>query len=190
MGNAIANYISQFIPLSEKDARIISEQYLFRNYKKNEILLYEGEYAKVHYFVISGCVRAYYLKNGEERNKEFFFENQIIRPLSFQTNQPSPYFLSCLEDCTLAIGSQSSNKKLLEQIPKLSSFVIQMNESMLIQKILELDNFKNHTPEERYVMLMENHPGHLDRIPLYHLASYLGITAISLSRIRSRISFK
>ena len=190
MEENIINYISQFIKLTEEEEKIITEQNLFRHYKKNDILLEEGENAKVCYFVVKGCVRAYYLKNGEERNTDFFFENQTIRPLSYQTNKPSTYYLSCLEDCILSIGSESKNKKLAEQIPKLSSLILQMNESLLVQKTLELDNFKTHSPEERYLMLLRNRPEHLKRLPLYHLASYLGITPISLSRIRNRISSK
>jgi hypothetical protein len=62
-----------------------------------------------------------------------------------------------------------------------------MNENLLIQKTIDFDNFKKHSPEERYLLLLKNKPDFLKRIPLYHLASYLGITQISLSRIRNRI---
>ena len=62
-----------------------------------------------------------------------------------------------------------------------------MNESLPIQKTEEFDNLKNHNPEERYLLLLKNKPELLNRIPLYHLATYLSITQISLSRIRNRI---
>jgi CRP-like cAMP-binding protein len=187
MNNNIIDYISQFIKLSEDEVQIINEQNLFRRYKKNELLLSEGEYAKDCYFIIQGCIRAYYIKNGEERNTDFFFENQTIRPVSYQTKQPSQYYLSCIEDCIIAIGNEARNQKLVEQIPKLSSLISQMNESLLIQKTVEFDDFKNHNPEERYLLLLKNKTELLNRIPLYHLATYLGITQISLSRIRNRI---
>ena len=187
MDNYIIDYISQFIKLSEDEVQIISEQNLFRRYKKNEILLSEGQYAKDCYFIIKGCVRGYYIKDGEEFNTDFFFENQTLRPVSYQTKQPSQYYLSCLEDCVIAIGNEARNQKLVEQIPNLSSLISTMNESMLIQKTVEFDDFKNHNPEERYLLLLKNRPELLNRIPLYHLATYLGITPISLSRIRNRI---
>lgn len=188
MEENIIHFIRQFVQLSDEDVACINKQNLFRSYRKNDQLLAEGERARECYFVIQGCVRAYYLKDGEERNTAFYLENETIRPLGYQTNQPSPYYLSCLEDCVLAVGSESRNKILVEQVPQLSSLILQMNETLLIQKTLELDDFKNHSPEERYLLLVEKQPALLNRIPLYHLASYLGITQISLSRIRRRLS--
>jgi CRP-like cAMP-binding protein len=187
MNSNIIEYISQFIPLSDDEIKIITEQNLFKHYKKNDLLLSEGEYAKDCYFIVQGCIRAYYLKDGEERNTDFFFENQTVRPVSYQTKQPSPYFLSCLKDTMVAIGNEERNQKLVEQVPKLSTMVSQMNEDIIVRKTLEFDTFKNHSPEERYLLLLKNKPDLLKRIPLYHLASYLGITQISLSRIRNRI---
>lgn len=190
MDDYIIDYISKFIKLSDVEIQTINEQNLFRRYKKNELLLSEGMIAKDCYFIIQGCVRAYYIKDGEERNTEFFFENQTIAPVSYQTKQPSQYYLSCLEDCVIAVGNEARNQKLLEQIPNLSLLISKMNENLLIQKTVEFDDFKNHNPEERYLLLLKNKPEFLNRIPLYHLATYLGITQISLSRIRNRISVK
>jgi DNA-binding MarR family transcriptional regulator len=87
----------------------------------------------------------------------------------------------------LAIGNEERNKKLVEKIPKLSSLISQMNNDLLLQKTLEFDEFKNNNPEERYLLILKNKPELINRIPLYHLATYLGITQISLSRIRNRI---
>lgn len=188
MDNLIINYISKYIPLTEEEIEIIKEQNLIRYFKKNELLLEEGEYAKECYFVLSGCVRAYYLMDGEERNTEFYIQNQSITPVSYQTKKPSEYYLSCLEDCVLALGSDERNQKLLEKVPKLTTMIMQMSNEMLVQKVIEFDEFKTFSPEQRYLNLLEKRPDLVNRIPLYHLASYLGITQVSLSRIRKRIS--
>lgn len=188
MDEAIITYISTYVPLTNEEIRIIKEQNLIRRYQKNELLLTEGAFASECYFVLSGCVRAYYLIDGEERNTDFYFENQTITPVSYQTHSASEYYLSCLEDSVLAVGSDARNKKLVEQIPKLASLLLQMNGELLIQKTVELDKFKNHTPEQRYVKLLEENPRLINRVPLYHLASYLGITQVSLSRIRRRVA--
>lgn len=188
MNNPIINYISKYIPLTEEEIEIINEQNLIRFYKKNEVLLAEGEYPKECYFVLNGCVRAYYLLDGEERNTEFYVENQSITPVGYQTKQPSEYYLACLEDCVLALGSDERNQKLLEKVPKLTSMIMQMSSEILIQKTIEFDEFKTYSPEQRYLNLLEKRPDLVNRIPLYHLASYLGITQVSLSRIRKRIS--
>jgi CRP-like cAMP-binding protein len=190
MDETIIRFITQYVPLSEVEISIIKEQNLFKSFPKNYLLLSEGEQATECYFVMKGCIRAYQLIDGEERNTDFYFENQPIRPISYQTNQPSQYFLACLEDTVVAVGSDSRNQTLVERIPQLSSLINKMNEEQLIQKTEEFDHFKNHSPEERYLRLLEEKPALLARIPLYHLASYLGITQISLSRIRSRISTK
>lgn len=187
MDNYIINFITKFVELSENQIQIIKDQNLFKRCKKNEVLLSEGQYAKDCYFIIQGCVRAFYIKDGQEHNTDFFFENQTIRPVSYLTKEPSQYYLSCLEDCIVAVGNETRNQKLIEQIPKLSSLILQMNEAQLIQKTIELDEFKNHNPEERYLLLLKNKPELINRVPLYHIASYLGVTQISLSRIRSRI---
>lgn len=190
MDKSIIDYISQYIKLSENEKEIITKQNFIKQYKKNDILLSEGKIANDCYFVIQGCVRAYHIKYGEERNTDFFFENQTITPISYQTKQPSQYYLCCLENCVIAVGNEERNQKLLEQIPNLSLLISKMNENLLIQKTVEFDDFKNHNPEERYLLLLKNKPEFLNRIPLYHLATYLGITQISLSRIRNRISEK
>ncbi|MFN8355085.1 MAG: Crp/Fnr family transcriptional regulator [Spirosomataceae bacterium] len=188
MDDLIIEYIAKYIPLTNEEIALIKKQNLIKRYKKEEVLLAEGELATVCYFVLSGCVRAYYLIDGEERNTEFYLENQTITPISYQTQLPSGYYLACLEDCVLAIGSDARNKKLIEQIPKLASLVMQMSSELFIQKAIELDDFKNYNPEQRYLKLIENRPDLVNRVPLYHLASYLGITKVSLSRIRKRIS--
>lgn len=190
MHESIINYISKYVDLTDNEINIISEQNLFKEYNKGDILLAEGEIAKECYFILKGCVRAYYLLDGEERNTSFFTENQTIAPISYHTKTASTYCLACMEDCLLAIGSIERNKKLLDTLPKLSTLVMQMNEELFIQKTIELDDFKNNSPEQRYLSLIENNPDLANRIPLYHLASYLGITQVSLSRIRKRISLR
>jgi CRP-like cAMP-binding protein len=187
MEELIIKYISKYIPLSDNEVKIITKQNLIRCYKKNEVLLAEGEYATECYLVLSGCIRAYYLIDGEERNADFYTENNTITSISYQTHLPSQYYLSCIEDSIIAVGCDSRNKKLIELIPKLSFLIMQMNQERLIQKTVEFDSFKNHNPEQRYLELIEKKPDLANRIPLYHLASYLGITQVSLSRIRKRI---
>jgi len=106
------------------------------------------------------------------------------------TGKPSDYFLSCLEDCVVALGNEERNKKLLEDVPKLESMVVQLSGSLLAESNNALDDFKNLSPEMRYRKLMENRPELFQRVPLQYIASYLGITAVSLSRMRKRISAK
>lgn len=190
MEDPIIRFISQYITLTGEEKELLKGQNVIRAFPRDTILLAEGDSPRTCYFVIKGCVRAYYLKDGEERNTDFYFEQQTIVPINYNTDRPSPHFLACLEDCMLAEGDPERNRKLLEQIPALSKMVGQLNEQLLTQKTIAFDQFKQHSPEERYQLLLENQPELLKRIPLYHLASYLGITHISLSRIRKRLAQK
>ena len=190
MTDDIIAFITRYIPLSTEEISIIDEQNLIKSYKKDTVLLSEGEYAKECYFILQGCVRSYYLIDGEEKTTEFYTESQAITPISYTQKQPSAYFLSCLEDCIIALGSTERNKKLVERIPKLESLVSQMNSELLIEKQISFDSFKSLSPEQRYLRLLETRPDLFNRVPLYHIATYLGITPVSLSRMRKRVANK
>jgi hypothetical protein len=79
---------------------------------------------------------------------------------------------------------------LIDRVPKLETLIIQMHSQLLIEHQVSLDDFKNYNPEMRYRRLLERRPELLQRVSLFHLASYLGITPESLSRIRRRIVAK
>ena len=188
MEDKIIEFITQYIPLTTEEIDIIKEQNLINFYKKGTVLLSEGEYARDCYFVIKGCVRSFHLIDGEERTTEFYTENQTINPVSYLTKKPSTYYLSCLEDCVIALGNEQRNKQLLTRVPKLESMVINLSGTLLAENQNSLDDFKNLSPEMRYKKLVESRPELFQRAPLYHIASYLGITPVSLSRMRKRIS--
>jgi CRP-like cAMP-binding protein len=190
MDDAIIKFITSYIELSPEEISIIQEQNLIKSYKKDGLLLSEGEYAKECFFVLKGCVRSYYLVDGEEKTTEFYTENQSINPVSYLTHQPSEYYLSCLEDCVVALGSAERNKKLIEKVPKLEGLVMQMSSELLVQNQISFDQFKNLNPEMRYRKLLETRPDLFSRVPLHHIATYLGITPVSLSRMRKRIASK
>jgi CRP-like cAMP-binding protein len=190
MENDVIDFISGYISLSDEEISIISEQKLIKAYSKNAVLLSEGELAKECYFILKGCIRSYYLIDGEARSAEFYLENQTITPVSYIRNQPSEYYLSCLEDCIVAVGSVERNKKLIEKLPKLESLILQLNSELLVQSQIAFDSFKNLSPEMRYRRLLAARPELFSRVPLYHIATYLGITPVSLSRLRKRISYK
>lgn len=188
MDDFIIKYISAYIELTPEEEDIIKNQNLIKPFPKDTVLLAEGEYARECYFVLKGCVRRYHIINGEERTTEFYTENQSIIPVSYSTKKPSEYFLSCVEDTVIALGSNERNEELIKQIPKLETMLVQMASEMQAQNQIEMDNFKNLSPEERYRNLTETRPDLLNRVPLNYIATYLGITPESLSRIRKRIS--
>jgi CRP-like cAMP-binding protein len=190
MVEEILKFIRSYIDLSEEEENIIRESSQMADFKKNDLLLSEGEYAKNHFFVVSGCVRSYYIINGEERTTDFYTENQSIIPVSLVTKQPSEYFISCMEDCKIAIGYEERDQALIEKIPKLKNLIMRSDTQVRIQNQVMFDNFKNNSPEMRYRYLLDTRPDLLNRVPLQHLATYIGITPVSLSRLRKRLSGK
>ncbi|MBL7691511.1 MAG: Crp/Fnr family transcriptional regulator [Flavipsychrobacter sp.] len=183
----IVKFISGYIPLSPHEIEFIDQQNLIVRSKKNTVLLAEGLQAKECFFVLKGCVRSYHIVDGVERTTAFFTEDQPITPVSYVTGQPSGYFLACVEDAVIALGSHERNRKLIEKIPALASMIMQMNSELLVQQQESFDAYRNLSPEARYLQLMDERPDLLSRVPQYHLASYLGITPESLSRIRRRL---
>ncbi len=190
MENPIIKFITAYIELSPQEIDIINEQNQVKSFKKGTLLLAEGSYAKECYFILKGCVRSFYLVDGEERTTEFYTENQSINPVSYLTKQPSTYYLSCLEDCEIAVSSAERNKVLIEKVPKLEALILQMSSELLVQNQVSFDDFKNLSPEKRYLKLLETRPDLFNRVPLQQLATYLGITPVSLSRMRKRITVK
>jgi CRP-like cAMP-binding protein len=145
--------------------------------------------SKTSYFNLDGCVRLYYIVDGEEKTAFFYTENQFITSMrSFTKNEPANHYLECIENCKLALIPQEVEKKLLRAIPKLETFSRIILEQELANYQEMISNFVISTPEQRYLNLLKNNTNLLNRVPLNQLASYIGVKAESLSRIRNRIS--
>lgn len=188
MDSKIIAFISQYISLTENEAKIIEDSKTIKEFDKGCILLKEGEYSNQCFFVLNGCLRSYYLLDGEEKNIEFFVENATVVPLSYRTKKPSKYFLSCLEDSVISVASPEQNQVLVQKVPQLKDLITKLNESNIVHKQIMYDDFKNLNAEERYLKLLKTRPDLIKRVPQYHLATFLGITPVSLSRLRARIS--
>ena len=188
-GQEILKYDSQSIDLEEEEITAITDQLDIRLFKKGEVLLREKEIPDLCYFLIKGCVRQYFVVEGEERTTEIFTEGQPILVFTGM-HQPSPSacFLSCIEDSVLSVGPVKS--ELADSNARFSGVceLAAGDELVRTQEALQLFRLKSH--EERYLHLLTNRPHLLDRVPQYILASYLGIQPESLSRIRKRITLK
>ena len=184
----IIRYISKFMHLSEAEATAILENMDYKTYKKGDVLLKEGQISDLCYFTLKGCVRQYYVVDGEEKTTNFYTEGQPIAPNEGPfKSMPSKCYLSCVEDSVLTVGTPKDQMILFEQYPQfaVACRIAIEDELGKIQK--NFATFMISSPEERYLNLMQTRPELLDRVPQYQLASYLGIKPESLSRIRKRI---
>lgn len=152
-------------------------------------LLSEGDVSKHLYFIVDGSLRLFYIKrDGTERTSQFFFEGQFVASLeSFFTQSPSRQYLESLESSRVCVLSASSIKAVLGLHPALHDWYFGYLKDRLIHYTQLHSSYILDSPEERYLKLIKSNPMILKRVPQYHIASYLGITPVSLSRIRSRI---
>lgn len=185
--NFLVDYFSQYITLSEEEVQIIKNEDIIREYKKDDILLKEGQVAQVCFLVLKGCVKRYYLEDGVEKIMEFYTENDPIAPVSYISKEPSKYYLSCVEPCIISTGTEERTQRFLQEFPRFIPIFVKIGDSLSAKKQVFLDDYKNLSPEIRYQKLLETRPDLVNRVPQYMIASYLGIQPESLSRIRKRM---
>lgn len=188
MENEIIKYLSKHIPITKELEEAVINSGFIRCFKKGEILLKEGEISNECYFVIKGCIRSYYIKDGEDKTTEFYTEEQAVTPSVYGKKIPSEYFIECIEDTIAGVGNPELEKEMYLKFPQLESLNLALGEAIMAKYIETFAEFKMSSPEERYRNLLKNRPDLLQRAPQHQIASYLGIKPESLSRIRKRIS--
>ena len=188
MKNALIDYISRFMKLTDEETSAILDLNLFKNFKKGTILLSEGELSNEGYFVIKGCIRCYYIINGEEKTTAFYTESESLSPLCSINHKPSEYFVSCIEDSILVVANSDMEKIMFERFPRFETLCRIISEELVVTKQAIFDEFKTSTPEQRYLNLVKTRPDLIQRVPQYQLASFLGMKPESLSRIRKRLT--
>lgn len=172
---------------AEEIQRIVAETPI-KTLKKGSLLLREGQIPQFCYYVFKGCVREYYLVDGEEKTSEFYLEGDSISDeLGKVERRPSRKYWECLEDTTVSVFSQAQEERMYRLFPSLESLCRIETEKKLGQFRELMAFYLASSHEERYLNLLKTRPNLLTRVPQYQLASYLGIKPESLSRIRGRI---
>ncbi|MCM3735254.1 Crp/Fnr family transcriptional regulator [Bacillus cytotoxicus] len=189
MEKILLKYLSKFTTFNEEEQQEIVKEIRIEEYKKGTILLRQGDVPTKCYFVLEGCVRQYSIdETGKEVTSNFYTEEQAIANFNHhKQDKASMYSLVCLEDCILVVGDLDAEKDMYNKYTKLETMTRKMIEEKLGDMQDELASFIASTPEERYKSLLRKRPHLVSRVPQHQLASYLGITPESLSRIKKRI---
>ncbi len=188
MKKLLRQLLESYKLLTEEDIQIILDNSNVQQFKRGTMLLKEGQVAKECYSVLKGCVREFYIVDGEEKTTAIFTEGQAVNSFTSSTqNAPSKHYLVCAEDCVLTIGTEQLEEEMCRRIPRLENIIRTEVEKETGKAQDEFAFFKTSTPEQRYLRLIESRSELFQRIPQHQIASYLGITPESLSRIRKRI---
>jgi CRP-like cAMP-binding protein len=182
----IQNISQTYYPLSADCQKELSELAVIKTYDKPTIIVKEGQYADKTYFFAKGCARAFYLKDGKDITDWFAFEGDFINSIvSFFNNVPSPHYIEVLEPSVLLEFSRDNVFNLTEKyldFERLSRVAITKTMLQLQQRVVDI---QFETAQQRYDSLIKIRPDMTLRVPLTHIASYLGITLETLSRIRN-----
>ncbi len=187
----ILELIDQHIKLTPEMLEAITQRVVLENHKKGTTLLREGDVCRKLYFVEQGMIRFYYTNEEGKDITHWFAQEQSIltEVISYFNQTASEYYLETLEDSTLLTLTLDSLNYLLDHFPELERFGRIFSLNMAVEFGEKIKDIQFRTAQERYQLLIEKHPDIIQRVPLGHIASFLGITQQSLSRIRSNKSY-
>ncbi|MEO7215886.1 Crp/Fnr family transcriptional regulator [Mucilaginibacter sp.] len=156
------------------------------------ILLHEGDTSKKAFYIEKGCLRAWFNNKGKDVTFQFFFENEAVSSIeSFRKGTPSLYSIEAIEPCTLYwIHKRDWEiiQKTIDELPEARSQYVTLMLDRQVNYMQHFMSFIKYTPKERYLQLLKEKPHIVKRIPQHYIASYLGITSVSLSRIRNAVT--
>jgi CRP-like cAMP-binding protein len=188
----LRKHIQRFVPLTDNEWNLILPHLQEKKLSKNQFFIQEGKQEKNIAFVIEGNLRQFYTKDGEEKTTYFYFENHLMSSyVSCITGKPSQLSIEALTDCQLLVFTYETLQSLYRQSQHWERFGRLLAEYLSIGLEERMVGLLMLSPEERYHQLLEsNKQKILERIPQHYIANYLGITPVSLSRIRNRIHKK
>lgn len=178
-----------FVHFSEQEKRIIENHFTIRHVPKGFTLIKENSIARELYFINKGLLRLFYTKDGEDITAFIFKENLFTSSYeSFLKQSPGIQTLETLENSELLVISYTDLNKLYELVPAMNILARKIAEQRFINAQMILSSYILDSPEERYKKFEAAHGDLLLRVPHYMIASFLGITPVSLSRIRRRLA--
>jgi len=192
MFTLLCTHIEKRVHLTDEEFEISGKFFTPKKLRKKQFLLQEGEVCRHIGFVNSGCLRQYTVDNkGAEHIVQFAIEDWWVSDLnSYLTGLPSNYYIDALQDSKVLLLEKSARDKLLDACPKMERFFRLLLEANYIATHSRVTESLSTSAEERYLKFIKTYPKLFEQVPQNHIASYLGITPQSLSRIRKELSQK
>ena len=187
MHSDLKQFLNKYIELTEGEMDDIVNRFKTKEVKKNDYLLKQGNICKDLVFVQKGCLRLYYLNHDIEVSVWFAFQqSSAIEIYSFISENPSNYFIQAIENSEVLYLSKTELLKLYELQPKVHEMMRNFWEDVILHLINRFTALQKDSAEKRYLDLL-NKPSYMETIPQKYLASFIGVTPTSLSRIRKQI---
>ncbi len=192
MLEVLYHYFERSFPLTETDRELIKSVVFSRNIKKGEFLVRAGEVAKFGAFVTKGFLRSYVIDNkGKEHIMQFAPENWWISDKTgMSEGTPATFFIDAIEDSELILMDLAGHVTLLKKLPGYSDSFRAGIQRRAVAKDHRIISSLTASAEERYADFLETYPNIAQRVPQHMLASYLGVTPETVSRIRKQASLK
>lgn len=189
MEDILYKYMSKWTSLNKEYQQSIMNEIRIEQFAKGAVLIEQGDVPNACYFILKGCVRQYSIdEDGREVTSNFYIEEQAIAVFNHhKPNKSSNYSFVCVEDSVLVVGDLGKEKEMYNKHPQLETMTRRMIEENFSEVQEEYAAFIASSPEERVKTLLLKRPTLIDRVPQHQLASYLGLTPESLSRIKKRI---
>ena len=186
----LINYLLQFGQLNQQQIQLILDNVTERHLKRDEYFSEAGRIPREIGYIRSGILRVCYFNNkGTEITRYFVEENRLISDIhSMESKVPSTEYIQTVTDCEMIIFSENTLKLLSSTILDWDRILAKIREKALMEKVQKIAPMVAEDATSRYLMFMEMFPELANKVPLSYLASYLGITQSSLSRIRKQLS--
>ena len=184
--SSLISLLQQLQPLSNEAIEALDSIIKHKQYKKGELLVRVGQVPENFYFICKGLARVYYVRKEQDVTDYFAIDNQFIGALPALFNrQPSHKAIEALEDSDVEYFSYTTFDRLCEQHHDLERAARKMTIFGMIEGQKRIESIRFFSAREKYEELERLYPGITNRAPLKHIASYLGVTQVSISRIRA-----
>ena len=180
--------IKEYIDVNDEEIELIHRLFVIEHFKKNDVLLREGDVCQKLFFIAKGIVRFSKLTDGEDRTYVFRVEGTFCHDLeSFLQKVPSKSAITAIEPTTVLSITYDNLQIFYNELRYGDRFGRLATEQIFIQVVNLLTTFNSESPEQRYIRFAMNHKHLTQRIPQYHIASHIGVTPQALCRIKKKI---
>jgi CRP-like cAMP-binding protein len=188
MKELLVSKIREYIPLNDSDNQIIDSLFNYQEYNANETILKEGDICNKLWFIEKGMVRFATNTDGEDRTFIFRSEGSFISDIEgFIKRTPATKSIIALEDCNVYVITKDDLQRFFQEVTHGERFGRLLVEHIFLASVNHIVSFYTESPETRYIKLLKQNNDFIQRIPQYHIASFLGIKPQSLCRIKKRL---